>query len=55
MTNYYFGIKIKSKIAQTNQSIENSQTMLLKKEVSRKKSDKLSFQNKNNIKIAQIL
>ena len=51
MVNYYFRIKITLKLAQTHQSIGNSQTMLLElKEVSSKSSGKLLFfWNKNNI------
>ena len=51
VANYYFGIKITSKLDQTHQSIGNSLSMLLEyKEDSRKKSSKLLFWNKNNIK-----
>ena len=49
--NYYFGIKITLKLAITHQSIGNSQSMLLElKEVNSKRSCKLLFWNKNNIK-----
>ena len=51
MANCCCEIKITSKLAQTHQSIENSQSMLSEqKEVSKKRSGILLFQNKNNIK-----
>ena len=49
MAHYYFEIKI-SKLVLALQSIENSPARLLEKNVSRKRSGKLLFWNKNNIK-----
>ena len=49
--NYYFGIKTTLKLAQTHQPVGNSPAMLLElKEINSKRSDKLSYWNKNIIK-----
>ena len=54
MANCYCEIKITSKLAQTHQSIENSQSMLSEqKEVSKKRSGKLLFGIKKTSKLAQ--
>ena len=54
VANCYCEIKITSKLAQTHQSIENSQSMLSEqKEVSKKRSGKLLFWNKKTSKLAQ--
>ena len=54
MTNHYFGIKIKSKLAQTHSSIENLQAMLFNKERSVSKLEaNYYFGIKKTSKIAQ--
>ena len=51
VANYYFVIKITLKLAILHQPIGNSPSMLLElKEVNSKRSSKLLFWNKNNIK-----